>query len=203
MKNRIITMIICCICICGIVACGSSTDASSTEQQKTNEIVQTQESENVATDENIIVFDSPYTVIDDENVMVQIESVEKIVNNEGADYEFINYNVNLIIHNRNEVYDINCSVANGASYIGGYTVDFANGDTKTKAGKNNDAAYYSCTIHTNQPEVSNKGWEHIESLEDLLTFEATVNVSLYEDTGKEHKIYDRYNVDISLPDVME
>ena len=203
MKNRIITMIICCICICGIVACGSSTDAGRTEQQKTNEIVQTQENENVATDENIIVFDSPYTVIDDENVMVQIESVEKIVNNEGADYEFINYNVNLIIHNRNEVYDINCSVANGASYIGGYTVDFVNGDTKTKAGKNNDAAYYGCTIHTNQPEVSNRGWEHIESLEDLLTFEATVSVSLYKDTGKVHKIYDRYNVDISLPDVME
>lgn len=199
MKNRVIALSLVIAMSVSAVACGSDV----TEQQKTNEIVQTQESENIATDENIIVFDSPYTVIDDENVMVQIESVEKIVNNEGADYEFINYNVNLIIHNRNEVYDIDCSVANGASYIGGYTVDFANGDTKTKAGKNNDAAYYSCTIHTNQPEVSNKGWEHIESLEDLLTFEATVNVSLYEDTGKEHKIYDRYNVDISLPDVME
>ena len=166
----------------------------------------TAEAEDTVTDssaegDNIINFDPAYTVIDDENVKMQIESVQRESYNEGMGVnEFITYSVNLNIENKNQEHDVDCSVSVDGAYIDGYTVVFGNDTMKTKAGKKNDAARYTCTIYPENPQASSGGSEHITSLEDLLTFEASVNVTLSDNTGDAILIADRYVVDISLED---
>ena len=112
--------------------------------------------------------------------------------------EFTEYSVNLNIENKNKEHDMDCTVATTDCYVDGYTVTFSNSNTKTKSGKKNDTAAYTCGIYTKNEQASAQGSEHIKTLEDLLTFEASVSVSLYDDTGKTHNIVDRYPVDISL-----
>lgn len=171
-----------------------------------NAVIVTAETEDTITDsstegDNIIIFDPAYTVIDDENVKMQIESVQRESYNEGKGVNgFITYSVNLNIENKNQEHDVDCSVPIDSAYIGGYTVVFGNDTMKTKAGKKNDAARYTCTIYPENPQVSSGGSEHITSLEDLLTFEASVNVTLSDNTGDSILIVDRYVVDISLGD---
>ena len=101
----------------------------------------TAEAEDTVTDssaegDNIINFDPAYTVIDDENVKMQIESVQRESYNEGMGVnEFITYSVNLNIENKNQEHDVDCSVSVDGAYIDGYTVVFGNDTMKTKAGK--------------------------------------------------------------------
>ena len=164
----------------------------------------TAEAEDTVTDssaeeDNIINFDPAYTVIDDENVKMQIESVQRESYNEGKGVNgFITYSVNLNIENKNQEHDVDCSVPADSAYIDGYTVVFSNDTTKTKPGKKNDTARYICTIYPENSQVSAGGSEHITSLEDLLTFEASVRVTLSDNTGDAIQIVDSYIVDISL-----
>ena len=154
-------------------------------------------------DDNIIDFDSACTVIDDENLKMQVESVQKEIFNEGkGQLEYITYSINLNIENKNKDHDIDCSVSTESCYIDGYTVVFANDNTKTKAGKKNDTAKYTCTVYPNNEQSSSQGSEHIKSVEDLLTFEAAVNVMLYDNTGDAQMIVDRYVADISLDEAV-
>ena len=166
-------------------------------------IAKTNPTETAVTDDstkgdNIIKFDPAYTVIDDDNVKMQVESIQKEISNEGTELEFTEYSVNLNIENKNKEHDMDCTVATTDCYVDGYTVTFSYSNTKTKSGKKNDTAAYTCGIYTKNEQASAQGSEHIKTLEDLLTFEASVSVSLYDDTGKTHNIVDRYPVDISL-----
>ncbi|MDD6084521.1 MAG: hypothetical protein PUB76_00890 [Oscillospiraceae bacterium] len=184
-----------CLCIC--MSCNPNVhDVKAESAENTGE-----NASSTDTDNQLLTFDSPYTVIDDENVKMQIISIQKETFNKGEGVlEYITYSVNLYIENKNAEYNLDCSVSSTASYIDGYTVCFGNGDTKTKPGKKNDIAQYSCTIYPENEQVSSNGWEHITSLEDLLTFEATVDVTLYEDNGTTYLTVERYPVEISLKD---
>ena len=149
----------------------------------------------VTTDDNIITFEPAYTVVDDDNLKLQIDSVQKI-----EDTEIIQYNINLNIENKNQEHDIDCTVYADDCSVDGYMVEFGNDGTQTKAGKKNDSAKYTCTIFKNNEQFSSGGSEHIKSLEDLLTFEATATVTLYDYTGSGNQLIDSYSVNISLAD---
>lgn len=149
----------------------------------------------VTTDDNIITFEPAYTVVDDDNLRLQIDSVQKV-----EDTEFLQYNINLNIENKNQEHDVDCTVSTDSCSVNGYMVTFGNDGTPTKAGKKNDSAKYTCTISKNNGQFSSDGSEHIKSLKDLLTFEATARVSLYDYTGDAYLIVDKYPINISLAD---
>ena len=149
----------------------------------------------VTTEDNIITFEPAYTVVDDDNLKLQIDSVQKI-----EDTEIIQYNINLNIENKNQEHDVDCTVSTDSCSVNGYMVTFGNDGTPTKAGKKNDSAKYTCTIFKNNGQFSSDGSEHIKSLKDLLTFEATAMVKVYDYTGSANVVIDRYSVNISLAD---
>ena len=151
--------------------------------------------------DNIITFDPAYTVVDDENLKLQITSVQKSILNEGMkDFESTEYSINLNIENKNQEHDIDVYVSTESCYIDGYTVQFANSYSKTKAGKKNDTSKFTCSIDPNNEQLSSPGSEHIKSVEDLLTFDATATVSLFDYTGDAYLIVDKYPINISLAD---
>ena len=149
----------------------------------------------VTTEDNIITFEPAYTVVDDDNLRLQIDSVQKV-----EDTEFLQYNINLNIENKNQEHDVDCTVSTDSCSVNGYMVTFGNDGTPTKAGKKNDSAKYTCTIFKNNGQFSSDGSEHIKSLKDLLTFEATAMVKVYDYTGSANVVIDRYSVNISLAD---
>lgn len=187
-----------------VSGCGGTKSDSNEETEKQTETkketTETEETVEKEADDNLITFDPAYTVIDDENVKMQIVSLQKEESNIEESYGFIEYSINLYIENKNTEHDIDCTISTTDGYVDGYAVEFRNGDTKTKAGKKNDTAAYSSIIYPNQEQSSSNGSDHIKSLEDLLKFEATVNVTLYDDTGTAMVVVDRYPVDISLSD---
>lgn len=151
---------------------------------------------NAAENKEIINIDPTYVAVDDENIKMEITSVSREVLNEGqGDSEYVNYKINFTVTNKSEEYDANVSVAVGACSIGQYTVQFGNMGTDTKAGKINDTACFVASPRYNE------GAEHIESLEDLLQFEAQAKVDMYYFDGEYHNTVDRYAVDISLADL--
>ena len=155
---------------------------------------------NAAGNEDVIHIEPAYVPVDDENVKMEITSVSKEILNEGqGDSEYIHYKINFTVTNKSEEYDADISVAVGACSVGPYTVQFSNMNTDTKAGKINDTA---CYVATKSTGITNSdGSEHIESLEDLLQFEAQAKVNMYYDDGKSHNTIDKYTVDISLADI--
>ena len=84
----------------------------------------------VTTDDNIITFEPAYTVVDDDNLRLQIDSVQKV-----EDTEFLQYNINLNIENKNQEHDVDCTVSTDSCSVNGYMVTFGNDGTPTKAGK--------------------------------------------------------------------
>lgn len=149
-----------------------------------------------AENEDVINIEPAYVAIDDENVKMEITSVSKEILNEGqGDSEFVSYKINFTVTNKSEEYDADITVAGGACSVGQYTVQFGNMNTDTKAGKINDTACYVASSGYDD------GVEHIESVEDLLQFEAQVSVYMYYDDGESYNTVDEYAVDISLADI--
>lgn len=182
-----------------LTACSETSNSDLSQTPQSEAITSESESENNSNE--VINFDPAYTVIDDDNLTMEIISISKDVANEGNDSEFTSYRVNCAITNKSEEYDIDTEVSTTDAYIGSYRVGFSNENMTTKAGKINDSASFTCTVYKNESYTSPDGSEHIESLEDLLQFNATVGIDLFIDTGKAHETHDRYKADISLEDI--
>ena len=186
MKNKLLVMI--CICILAVsmlVACGSSSqDASTTDNAGTAQEENTQD-----TGEELLKINPEYVAVDDDNLKMTITSVG---------YEELTSQTQYIVHytleNKRDDVDISVDAASDACAVNGYTVEFANGDNTAKSGRINDIANFVATS-----DISS-GFDHITKLEDLLTFEADVTVTVYKDTGSAHEVQDRYNVKINLND---
>lgn len=144
-----------------------------------------------AENKEVINIEPAYVVVDDENVKMEITSVSKEILNGGSETD---YKVNFTVTNKSEDYDANISVSVGACSVGQYTVQFGNMNTDTKAGKINDTACYMAST------AYSEGIEHIETLEDLLQFEAQAKVTMSSYDGESSTTADSYAVDISLAD---
>ena len=141
---------------------------------------------------DVIKLNPAYVAIDDENIKMEVTSVNKEVINAGMDSQYNRYNINFTLTNKTDKYCVDVGVAQGDGYIGPYAVDFAN-PSYIKPGKINDSASFSCWD-------ARDGAEHITSLKDLLDFNGTVTVQLYEEKDGSFESHDVYSFEMSLED---
>lgn len=212
--NRLISILLTIIMVLALCACGNTSTLADTPQaeQKASDDVSSEQpdpaiqepaAEDVQDSKNrTIVIDPACVAIDDENIKVEIVSVSSKAFNEGKDSEFIQFCVNLVITNKNSEYEVDVGVPNGYGNVGSYTVNFANGNCTTRAGKINDTAYYCCTIYPNDHSRDTKGAEHIETLEDLLLFNAEFHITLRSFDGSSYRIVEQYKAQFSLEEAL-
>lgn len=150
-----------------------------------------------------IPIEPSYIALNDDNLMIEITSVSETISNIGTDFEFTEYRVNYTVTSNNKEYNISTNLGTTDGGVGRYTVEFMNGNAHTLPYKINDTAYYSVVIYT-KPEMGfvSNGAEHITALEDLLDFNANIEICLYEDQGSIHAVKQRYNVKVDLGDYL-
>ena len=143
--------------------------------------------------ENLIQLDPAYTVADDDNVKIEITSLTREIMNEGNEnFEYKDYRINYTVTNKTEEHDLNVYIPQSSASIGAYTVQFSQNVIETKAGKINDTCYFNCIDNPNG--WSSEGSEHVQSVKDLLDFEAEINVGLM----KEGVAQETYSVNASF-----
>ena len=184
--KRIVSLVLSCIILCSLCACGGN----STSGQKAAD----------SDNKQVIEMNPTYVAVDDENVKVEVTSVSSQIHNSGRPEEYTEYAVNLTITNKSDEYDVSVNIASTDACIGPYTVTFGNLQTDTKAGKINDIAAYTCIAYTNNHSQDSMGVEHITSLEDLLLFNAEVEINQYYNNGQGRVTVNKYQADISLED---
>ena len=168
----------------------STGDVESSEEQK--EITQTPVTAVIESD-RLIRFEPEFTALDDDNVKIEIFSLEKVIVNEGSEnYEYNEYRVNYAVTNKSDSEDVNVYIPQSAASIGAYTVQFSQNVIETKAGKINDTCYFSCISNPNG--WSSEGSEHIQSVKDLLDFEADIKVGYLKDSV----VQESYDVNVSF-----
>ena len=130
--------------------------------------------------EKLIRFEPEYVVVDDDNVKIEITSLTMEIVNEGNEnYEYREYKVNYTVTNKNKEQDLNVFIPNAGASIGAYTVQFSQNVIETKGGKINDTCYFNCIDNPNG--WSSEGVDHVQSVRDLLDFEAEITVGKMKD----------------------
>lgn len=149
-----------------------------------------------------IKVDPAYVAIDDENIKLEIISVSSEVFGDGKNYEYITYSVHCSVTNKSDKYDVSTTISSDGGGIGPYTVCFGNTNTDTRAGKINDTVNFNCTKNIlGNNSFSSDGVDHINSVEDLLLFQARIDVRPYTKEGNTIHSHDPYyvNVDLAKP----
>lgn len=199
MIKKISALLLAILIILSFAACGKDKDKEQAETISSQvDAVNLPNTEKTGEE---IRFEPAYVVLDDENAKVEITKVSATIKNKGRDEEFTEYEVHLTITNKSEENDFGFNVSTDAAAIGAYTVQFGNSDTRAKAGRINDTCTFSAYKYTNLPDRNTKGAEHIESIDDLLKFNADVGAQVYQDDGSVIHTLDRYKVKFSLEDV--
>ena len=149
-------------------------------------------------DRESIKLNPSYIAIDDDNLKMEIYSVSKTIRNAGSKSEYITYSIDFSVTNKSKEYDILVSTGMGEACIGPYTVVFGNSNNNVRAGKITEDAGFTVLKYTDG-SFSDKGVEHIESVEDLLTFNAIVTVGLLKD----NQFVESYQKEISLEGISQ
>ena len=173
------------------VGCGSQTggtgSSGSNAGSGSSEISGNQEEDSqspsitaIIESEKLIRFEPEYVVVDDDNVKIEITSLTMEIVNEGNEnYEYREYKVNYTVTNKNKEQDLNVFIPNAGASVGAYTVEFAQNVIETKGGKINDTCYFNCVDNPNG--WSSEGADHVQSVRDLLDFEAEITVGKMKD----------------------
>lgn len=188
MKKTISLLLALVMCL-SLVACGSSPSGSAPKSEPMAS------SDN---NENEIMIEPAFVVVDDENLKLEVTSVSCETYNKNTDMEWTGYYVNCRVTNKTSDYDINLGAAVGDAGVGPYTVAFGNQNNNTRPGKINDTFCFSASKNITGSSPETEGVEHITSLEDLLQFYARVEVRRYDSDGNYD--WNPYYVEFSLSD---
>ena len=152
----------------------------------------------------VIEFSPAYVAIDDTNLKLEVTSISRELTNLSRETNVYVYRVNCILTNKNEKYGATIGIPVGDGYVGQYAVTFSSPAGGVQHGKIDDS--YSFSFYGSDDPSSkwnDSGAEHVSSLNDLLNFNATLRVQIYEDKDNSRLIHDTYRVEVSLEDAKQ
>lgn len=131
--------------------------------------------EEITPETETIKIDPPYVAVDDDVCKIEITSLEKESESQMLQDPITTYKVIYTATNKSDEYDLNVSLVGNGTYIGQYAVGFGvEGGQSVKAGK---IAESSFTAFDNEKgSYHTEGFEHLNSVEDLLQFEADLDL---------------------------
>lgn len=138
--------------------------------------------EEITPETETIKIDPPYVVVDDDVCKIEITSLEKETESQIIQNPITTYKVNYTVTNKSDEYDLNVSLSGSGAYIGQYGVGFGvEGGQSVKAGKLAESSFDA--FDNEQGSYHTEGFEHLNSVEDLLQFDADLDLwQSYEET---------------------
>ena len=195
--KKIINLCLSLLMSLSLVGCGGSSSNSNSSTSSSTSDSNTEE----------ITISPAYVAAENDDFKIEITSVCSEVNNPGVtDMEYISYRINYTVTNNSE-YNIDTGLSTQDASIGSTMVVVSNANQNTMAGKvNSNAAWTIDKADDNcKACINSEGSEAINSLDDLLSFNAQLEVEfISKENGQNvrHKDLSVY-VDIDLSQIPE